>query len=328
MLCELKEASRSYRVRKGFFARRSGRVKALDAVSLAIRKNEIVGLVGESGCGKSTLARIMLGLEPPDTGAVFFDGVDLASMDKAALKGFRKRSQMVFQDPFSSLNPRKTVYSAIREPLLIHNICDRDKAGDVVAALLSDVGLDPGAAHRYPHEFSGGQRQRIGVARALATGPDLIVADEPTSALDVSIQAQIINLLLDLQEKRRISMLFISHDLPVVRFVSRRIAVMYRGQLMEIAPGDRFGDDSEDSGHAHHPYTSFLLEAVPLPDPELAGNRRQGRHASGWREGRPDARSEGCAFAPRCAEAAEICFRQRPVPGFEADDRMVACHAR
>ena len=326
-LCTLQDISRSYRVRKGFFARSYSAIKALDNVSLSVSENEIVGLVGESGCGKSTLARVMLGLETPDTGSVFFDGSDIASMESRGLKRFRKRSQMVFQDPFSSLNPRKTVYKTLKEPLLIHKMCRKKHVRAVVNRLLEDVGLDAGAADRYPHEFSGGQRQRIGLARALATKPELVVADEPTSALDVSIQAQIINLLLDLQEKRRLSILFISHDLPLVRFVSRRIAVMYKGQLMEVLPRSIFSYETGDTPVNYHPYTAFLLDAVPLPDPELSA-KRGGGSSSPLHEQDNGRVSGGCSFAPRCMEAEEICFRQRPVPIFEESGRMVACHAR
>ena len=239
-ICEFRAVSKDYAVRHGFFASSTYRIKALDRVNLSVKEGEILGLVGESGCGKSTLARIALGLESPTSGQVLFSGDDIADFDKTRLQNFRRQAQMVFQDPFSSLNPKKTVLKILSEPLKIHRLYSKNHYKERVIRLLKEVGLDEQVLNRYPHEFSGGQRQRIGLARALATNPKMIVADEPTSALDVSIQAQIINLFLDLHERHRLSLLFISHDLPVIQFVSHRVAVMYKGQLMELMPKNAF----------------------------------------------------------------------------------------
>ncbi|NDY43251.1 ABC transporter ATP-binding protein, partial [Dissulfurirhabdus thermomarina] len=268
VLWELAGVTRRYRVRQGF-AGRSGWLTALADVDLELREGEILGLVGESGCGKSTLARVALGLEAPDDGRVRFEGRDVAGLRGADLLAFRRRAQMIFQDPHSSLNPKKTVFQVLREPLRIHRICGRDEERRRVAAALAEVGLDPGAMDRYPHEFSGGQRQRIGLARALMVAPRCLVADEPTSALDVSIQAQMLNLLLDLQERRGLTYLFISHDLPVVQFVAHRVAVMYRGRIIEMMPRAAFLGGG--ASVPHHPYTEALLASVPLPDPARRG---------------------------------------------------------
>jgi ABC-type oligopeptide transport system ATPase subunit len=326
-ICELLNITRTYKVKSGFFSRRTGSVKALDNVSISIGRGEILGLVGESGCGKTTLAKIALGLERPESGQVMFDGVDIGSLDRKDVKTFRRRSQMVFQDPFSSLNPKKTVFQTLMEPLLIHNICNRKEGIHIVERLLNDVGLDMEAAYRWPHEFSGGQRQRIGIARALATSPEFIIADEPTSALDVSIQAQIINLLLDIQEQRGFSILFISHDLHIVRFVSHRVAIMYKGQLMELMESKDFSSEN-DIQHIH-PYTLKLLDSAPVPNPDQRENTRksmpQPEHRSVSPQRSSKRSSKGCAYAPRCPSAIEICWKQRPVPK-TSGKHTISCH--
>ncbi len=335
-LVSLQGVSRTYTVREGFFSSEKKTIRAVDNINLDLRENEILGLVGESGCGKSTLARITLGLEPPVEGRVLFRGRDIASQDRQARKTFRQKAQMIFQDPFSSLNPKKTIYQTLKEPLKIHGLCPDGDYRRRVQSLLATAGLsEPGMEDRYPHEFSGGQRQRIGLARALATDPDFIIADEPTSALDVSIQAQIINLLLDLQEERKLTYLFISHDLPVIQFVSHRVAVMYKGQLMELMPGRNFlwsdGEGAGDRPAALHPYTRYLLAAVPLPDPERKG-RKEGKHDSHHGAGSAEYEQfaqdiEGCAFAPRCSESTETCRKKRPEWRQMGEEHFIACHA-
>lgn len=331
ILISLDSIHRDYWVREGFFSVKRKKIRAIDHVSLDLRKNEILGLVGESGCGKSTLARITLGLEEPDSGSVFFQGKDISRLGRTEYRAFRQKAQMIFQDPFSSLNPKKTIFNTIREPLKIHGLCPAGNYRDRVVKLLADAGLsEPGVEQRYPHEFSGGQRQRICLARALATGPELIVADEPTSALDVSIQAQIINLLLDLQEIRGLSFLFISHDLPIIQFISHRVAVMYRGQLMELMRGGNFLECSDREGcTALHPYTRYLLSAILIPDPDL-------RPATGQPDTvamEPDTPSvsgvthgNGCAFASRCSRATKKCFEVRPEWKQVGEDHFLACH--
>lgn len=306
-ILQVNDASKIYTRSKGIFGKKVF-IHALRGVSLQVTAGEIVGLVGESGCGKSTLARLALGLEHPDTGEILFKGVALSSMDNAAARGFRRETQMVFQDPFSSLNPKKTVFQTLSEPFIVHDLCSRAELKKRVKELMAEVGLSANLMQRYPHEFSGGQRQRIGLARALATRPALIVADEPTSALDVSIQAQIINLLLDLHERYGLSFLFISHDLLLVRFVSHRIVVMYRGTVVEIAPSASFDSEKE----VHHPYTRFLLETVPVPNPMIKKKTRVERLA--MPAGKAGAHSEaGCLYLDRCPMATEICVHETPV---------------
>ncbi len=330
-ICEFKTVSKDYSVRHSFFASGSYRIKALDMVNLSVKEGEILGLVGESGCGKSTLAKIALGLESPTSGQVFFSGYDIADFDKTRLQNFRRHAQMVFQDPFSSLNPKKTVFKILSEPLKIHRLCSKNHYKERVTRLLKEVGLDEQILSRYPHEFSGGQRQRIGLARALATTPKMIVADEPTSALDVSIQAQIINLLLDLQERHKLSFLFISHDLPVIQFVSHRVAVMYKGQLMELMPKNAFlqspNHQITKSPNHHHPYTSLLLSAVPVPDPKMGMEAKKRDHGL-THNYKKDRYQKGCAFAPRCSLATDRCSAERPFWTEVAKDHFIACHFR
>ena len=301
----------------GFFTPSRPPVQAVDGVSFTIAAGETLGLVGESGSGKSTVGRAVLRLEPPTSGTVRFEGTDLASLDASTLRATRQRMQIVFQDPFGSLNPRRTIGESIAEGMVIHRLVPAAAMAARVAELLTEVGLDPSYAERYPHEFSGGQRQRIGIARALAVEPRFIVCDEPVSALDVSVQAQVINLLLDLRERRGLAYLFIAHDLAVVRQVAHRVAVMYLGTIVEIGPARAV------IGAPRHPYTQALVSAVPEPDP-TTGRRRI------VLEGEPPAPSApppGCPFAPRCFHPRKDarCSAERPqlrVVG----DRDVACH--
>ncbi len=332
-ICSLQQVSKHYKVKKGFFAGTTTKIKALDEVSLDIFRQEILGLVGESGCGKSTLARLILGLEKPTEGTIRFEGVDLSSLDARQLRKFRKRVQMVFQDPFSSLNPKKTIFQIISQPLKIHRICPKNQLRNEVKRLLHMAGLsNPGIENRYPHEFSGGQRQRIGIARALATRPDLVILDEPTSALDVSIQAQIINLILDLQESREITCLFISHDLPIVEFVSHRIAVMYRGTIVEIMPKKAFSLSAPNSAKSpHHPYTTFLIESIPVPDlqrqEDCQGGVIQSLNKEKPFEQTESERSEAaCTFYDRCPQSREKCARISPSMIEVAKEHFIACH--
>ncbi|OPL17233.1 MAG: hypothetical protein AVO38_05380 [delta proteobacterium ML8_D] len=328
-ICEFKGVSKDYSSRHGFFATDSYKIKALDRINLCVKQDEILGLVGESGCGKSTLAKIALGVESPTTGQVFFFGHDISGFDKARMKVFRRQAQMVFQDPFSSLNPKKTVLKILSEPLKIHKLCPGGLYKERVSELLQEVGLSERILSRYPHEFSGGQRQRIGLARALATRPRMIVADEPTSALDVSIQAQIINLLLDLQERHELSFLFISHDLPVIQFLSHRVAVVYNGQLMELMPKSAFlhspGRPVTKSSNSHHPYTSLLLSSVPVPDPKLRREVKEGDHEATLNY-KGDKYQDGCAFYPRCDLAIDRCGVERPLLKEIEKDHFIACH--
>lgn len=303
-------------VHNGIFRRHVADVRAVDGVDLDIFPGETLGLVGESGCGKTTVGRTILQLIPSTAGTVVFDGTDLSSLSKDALRRARRRFQIVFQDPFSSLNPRMTVGAILTEAIATHRP-ERGKALQrEAAALLERVGLQASYLQRYPHEFSGGQRQRIGIARALAPNPDFIVCDESISALDVSIQAQVINLLEDIQQERGIAYLFIAHDLSVVRHIADRIAVMYLGKIVETAPTEAL------FAHPTHPYTQALLSAIPVPDPRA----RRDRIILTGDVPSPLHPPSGCAFHPRCPFAFERCLRETPVLREVHDQHTVACH--
>ena len=302
----------------GVFQRQVGSVHAVDDISFFLYKGETFGLVGESGCGKSTAGRTILQLYRPTSGHVYFDNVDLVKLKGEDLRHMRKRMQMIFQDPYASLNPRMTIGEIIKEPLVVHEIAKGKEMDERVDELLNIVRMNRSFASRFPHEFSGGQRQRIGIARALALSPDFIVCDEPISALDVSIQAQVINLLEDLQKRYELTYLFIAHDLSMVKHISNRIAVMYLGILAEMAPRD------ELNTHPLHPYTQALLSAVPVPDPVVEEKRQriilEGDVPS------PVNPPSGCHFRTRCPLAEKICAEQAPAWREVASGHWVACH--
>src|SRR5574341_804417 len=315
-LLEIRDLRKHFPVGEGLFSRNKGAVKAVDGVKLPVEEGETLGLVGESGCGKSTLGRAILRLIEPTGGEVIFQGKNLLTLSQRELRAMRRQMQIIFQDPYASLNPRMRVGDIVGEGLEIHKLAKGKAKRDRVNELLHQVGLREDHYDRYPHEFSGGQRQRIGIARALAVSPKFIVCDEPVSSLDVSIQAQIINLLQELQEKMHLTYLFISHDLRVVEHISHRVAIMYLGKVVEIARSDTIYRD------AKHPYTRALLSAVPMPDP----NRKKERMIL---EGDvPSAINppSGCAFHPRCPYREEICDKTEPPLDFNADNHGVACH--
>ena len=300
------------------FQRQIGAIKAVDDISFSIRRGETLGLVGESGCGKSTTGRTILQLYRPTAGSVFFEGQDLSKMKGEQLRRMRRKMQMIFQDPYASLNPRMTAGNIVGEPLEVHGVAKGKERRERVQELLQLVGLNPYFINRYPHEFSGGQRQRIGVARALALNPSFIVCDEPISALDVSIQAQVVNLLEDLQEEFGLTYLFIAHDLSMVRHISDRVAVMYLGKIMELT------DRNELYNNPLHPYTQALLSAVPIPDPVVEETRKriilEGDVPS------PANPPAGCNFSTRCPRALDVCHEEEPEFKEVGPEHWVACH--
>jgi oligopeptide/dipeptide ABC transporter ATP-binding protein len=317
-LLEVENLKKYFPVKKGILSRSVGEVRAVDGVSFTIKKGQTLGLVGESGCGKTTVGRSILRLIEPTSGQVNFNGENLLAMDREALRNLRASLQIIFQDPFSSLDPRMSVGQIIAEPIRNHMKISKVEIQQRVAFLMERVGLHPEQISRYPHEFSGGQRQRIGIARALALNPLAIICDEPVSALDVSIQAQVINLLARLQEEMQLSYLFIAHDLSVVEHISDRVAVMYLGRIVELA------DDKALYQNPLHPYSQALLSAVPVPDPEIRKEKilLQGDVPS------PLAPPKGCTFHTRCPECMDICSREIPVFKNIGNEHWVACHLR
>ncbi len=321
VLVKVRNLKKHFPIKRGVFRRQVGAVQAVDGVTFDIYQGETLGLVGESGCGKSTTGRTILQLLEPTDGQVFYADKELTGLSRSDMRKARREMQMIFQDPYASLNPRMTVASIVGEPLSIHNIGDSASRKERVQELLTLVGLNPFFVNRYPHEFSGGQRQRIGIARALATNPSFIVADEPISALDVSVQAQVVNLLDDLSSELGLTYLFIAHDLSMVRYISDRVAVMYLGRIVELSDRDSIFK------HPLHPYTQALLSAIPIADPEKEEKRQrlilEGDVPS------PANPPTGCRFHPRCRYATEICqdedpeFRNLTVNGAE---HWVACH--
>jgi oligopeptide/dipeptide ABC transporter ATP-binding protein len=300
------------------FQRKVGAVRAVDGVSFDIERGETLGLVGETGCGKSTTAKLMMRLLDATSGEIDFEGNDITNVKRGALKAVRREVQMVFQDPYSSLNPRKTIGSIISEPFAIHGMLpDKAERKREVQRLMETVGLNPEHYNRYPHEFSGGQRQRIGVARALALNPKLLIADEPVSALDVSIQAQVLNLLRDLQRRLGLTVVFIAHDLSVVRHMCDRVAVMYLGKIVEIGPNESL------YAFPRHPYTGALLSAVPVADPSLHGQERKPLAGDVPSPANPPS---ACRFHTRCPKAQALCSTQEPLLEDKGSGTLVACH--
>ncbi len=314
----IENVSKYFPVKAGRFSSKKLSLRAVDEVSLTIHRGETLGLVGESGCGKSTLGKLILGLETITSGRIIVEGHDISHLSGSEMKEARRRMQVIFQDPYSSLNPRQSVESIIAEPLIIHGVGTPQKRRARVAQLMEEVGLRSEFLSRYPHEFSGGQRQRIGIARALALNPSLIIADEPVSALDVSIRSQVINLLEDLQDTHHLTYLFISHDLSVVEHISDRVAVMYVGKIVEI------GKKDDIYFNPLHPYTEALLSAVPIPDPEVTRRRiiLEGDVPS------PISPPPGCRFHPRCFLREPICERVEPLLTETGNEHAAACHVR
>jgi oligopeptide/dipeptide ABC transporter ATP-binding protein len=316
-LLEVRDLKKHFPVHKGIFSRVAGQVRAVDGISFHIGHGETLGLVGESGCGKSTAGRTLLRLLEPTGGQILVQGEPITALDAKALLPFRQQMQMIYQDPYASLNPRMTAGDIVGEPLAIHRVCPPNERSDRVAALFTRVGLRPALMQSYPHEFSGGQRQRVGIARALALNPRLIVGDEPVSALDVSIQAQIINLMMDLQDEYNLSYLFVAHDLGVVEHISHRVAVMYLGRIVEMADKDSLFEA------ALHPYTEALLSAVPLPKP---GAARRKRVILAGDVPSPINPPPGCHFHTRCPYAMRRCRSDEPVLRQVLPKHWAACH--
>jgi oligopeptide/dipeptide ABC transporter ATP-binding protein len=319
VLMEVRDLVKHFPIRKGLLQRQVGAVRAVDGVSFDVLRGETLGLVGESGCGKSTTARLLLRLMDPTSGSIRFQGDEIATLKKRKLKALRREMQMIFQDPYSSLNPRKTVGTIIADPFIIHGINKGEgERKRTVQELMDRVGLNPEHYNRYPHEFSGGQRQRIGVARALALNPKVIVADEPVSALDVSIQAQILNLLRDLQRDLGLTLIFIAHDLSVVRHMCDRVAVMYLGHIVEMASAEQL------YSHPRMPYTGALMSAVPVPDPRLAKAKQ--RQVLAGDVPSPSNPPQACPFHTRCWKAQEICRTDTPPLEPKDGGNLAACH--
>ena len=321
-ILEVKNLTKYFPIKSGFFKRLVGNVQAVDDVSFNLIEGETLGLVGESGCGKTTASRCVLRAVDPTSGEINFrtsDGntVDMASLNNRELRPIRKEIQMIFQDPFSSLNARMTLLDIVGEPLLVNGVSNREERLERVSELLTLVGLRPEYMQRYPHAFSGGERQRIGIARALALNPRVVVADEPVSALDVSVQAQVINLLMDLQEQLKLTYLFVAHDLSVVKQISDRVAVMYVGKMVEIASTKKIFEKPL------HPYTEALLNAVPVPDPRKRKSEK--KHLSG-EVANPASPPSGCYFHPRCPYAQDICKTTKPTLEEVQPGRFVSCH--
>ncbi len=321
-ILEVKNLTKYFPIKSGFFKRLVGNVQAVDDVNFNLIEGETLGLVGESGCGKTTASRCVLRAVDPTSGEINFrtsDGntVDMASLNSRELRPIRKEIQMIFQDPFSSLNARMTLLDIVGEPLLVNGVSNRDERLERVSELLTLVGLRPEYMQRYPHAFSGGERQRIGIARALALNPRVVVADEPVSALDVSVQAQVINLLMDLQEQLKLTYLFVAHDLSVVKQISDRVAVMYVGKMVEIASTKKIFEKPL------HPYTEALLNAVPVPDPRKRKSEK--KHLSG-EVANPASPPSGCYFHPRCPYAQDICKTTKPTLEEVQPGRFVSCH--
>ena len=320
VLLDVKGLKKYFPIRRGVLQKTVGHVKAVDDVTFFLHEGETLSLVGESGCGKTTTSRCILRAIAPSAGQILLSEggkvVDVATIPKGELRALRRQMQMIFQDPFSSLNPRMTLADIVGEPLLVHGVGSAQERTDRVVELLRLVGLRPEYMQRYPHAFSGGQRQRIGIARALALNPRLIVADEPVSALDVSVQAQILNLLLELQEQLGLTILFVAHDLSVVKHISERVAVMYVGRIVETAPTE------ELFASPKHPYTEALMSAVPIPDPRLRSERivLQGEVAD------PANTPSGCHFHPRCKYATAVCSQESPVQEEISPNHFVRCH--
>lgn len=316
ILLDVKELKKYFPITKGLLKKTVGYVKAVDGINLQIKRGETLGLVGESGCGKSTLGRSILRLIEPTAGEIDMDGVNILSLDNNDMRTQREKLQIIFQDPYASLNPRMTIGDIVEEPLKVHKKGTHDERQEKVVKLLRMVGLDEQVIGRYPHQFSGGQRQRIGIARALALDPELVICDEPVSALDVSVRSQVLNLLNELKEKMGLTLLFISHDLSVVKHISDRVAVMYLGRLVEIA------DKTELYNNPFHPYTEALMSAIPIPDPEAKRERiiLKGDVPS------PANPPNGCHFNQRCMYTTEICKNSQPQLVDYGNGHYAACH--